>query len=224
VDFGETFSPFVKPATVRTLLHLSASQNCPVHQLDVSNAFLNGVLTERVFCQQPTGFDSSAQPDHVCLLAKSLYGLRQAPRAWYTRIGDFLRSIGFITTRSDTSLFVMRHGSNTAYLLLYVDDIIHTASSTEFLRSITQQLQSEFKMKDLSPLHFFLGFNVRRTSSRFFLSQERYAKKKYWTVLLCPIARVRLLLWIESPKSPLPLVLMLLMPLSTVVLLALSST
>jgi hypothetical protein len=71
----------------------------------------------------------------------------------------------------------MRHGSNTAYLLLYVDDIIHTASSTEFLRSIAQQLQSEFKMKDLSPLHFFLGFNVRRTSSRFFLSQERYAKK-----------------------------------------------
>jgi histone deacetylase 1/2 len=175
VDFGETFSPVIKPATVRTVLHIAASRAWPVHQLDISNAFLNGVLTERVYCQQPTGFVDASQPDHVCLLSKSLYGLRQAPRAWYTRIGSFLARIGFTSTRSDTSLFVLRRGTETAYLLLYVDDIILTASSMPFLRHITDQLQSEFKLKDLGPLHFFLGVHVRRTRTGFFLSQERYA-------------------------------------------------
>jgi hypothetical protein len=176
LDFGETFSPVVKPASVRTVLHLAASRRWPIHQLDVSNAFLHGVLRERVYCQQPTGFVDTDLPDHVCLLSKSLYGLKQAPRAWYTRISDFLRQLGFVTTLSDTSLFVLKQGSDMAYLLLYVDDIVLTASTPAFLRSIIDRLSAEFKMKDLGPLSFFLGVSVRRTDNGLFLSQERYAE------------------------------------------------
>ena len=83
VDFGETFSPVVKPATIRTILAMIASKQWPAHQLDVTNAFLHGHLDEQVFCQQPTGFVDPEQPDAVCLLSRSLYGLRQAPRAWF---------------------------------------------------------------------------------------------------------------------------------------------
>lgn len=83
VDFGETFTPVVKPATIRTVLTLVAASGWSTRQLDVSNAFLHGNLNEHVLCQQPVGFVDSAQPDVVCLLNKSLYGLEQAPRAWF---------------------------------------------------------------------------------------------------------------------------------------------
>lgn len=76
VDFGETFSPVVKPATIRTVLTLISSKHWPAHQLDVSNVFLHGNLQERVLFQQPTGFEDLDRPDDVCLLSRSLYGLR----------------------------------------------------------------------------------------------------------------------------------------------------
>jgi hypothetical protein len=176
VDFDQTFSPVVKPATIRTVLTLAASFNWPVHQLDVSNAFLHGELKETVYCQQPTGFVDSEHPDHVCLLDKSLYGLRQAPRAWYQRFAAHLRSLGFITTRSDTSLFVLRRANDTAWLLLYVDDIVLAASSTTLLHQVIQELRNAFAMKDLGPLSYFLGIQVRRTSQGFFLHQQQYAE------------------------------------------------
>ncbi|GKB51983.1 ribonuclease H-like domain-containing protein [Tanacetum coccineum] len=124
IDVDETFSLVVKPATIRTVLSLALSRHWPVHQLDVKNAFLHGSLSETVYMQQPPGFRDSQHPDHVCLLQRSLYGLKQAHRAW--------------------------RGSDTAYLLLYVDDIILTASSTDFLQSIIATLHAEFSMTDLA--------------------------------------------------------------------------
>jgi hypothetical protein len=100
----------------------------------VKNTFLHGTLTETVYCSQPTAFADPAHPDLVCRLKKSLYGLKQAPRAWYSRFASFLLSLGFAEAKSDTSLFVFRRGSDTVYLLLYVDNIILTASSMELLR------------------------------------------------------------------------------------------
>nr|GEW96283.1 copia protein [Tanacetum cinerariifolium] len=82
IDCNETFSPVVKPATVRTVLVLAVSRQWPIHQLDVKNAFLHGHLTETVYMHQPPGFTDSAHSDYVCLLQKSFYGLKQAPRAY----------------------------------------------------------------------------------------------------------------------------------------------
>ncbi|XP_051228809.1 uncharacterized mitochondrial protein AtMg00810-like [Lolium perenne] len=175
VDFTDTFTPVVKPGTIRTVLQLAVSRAWPVHQMDVSNAFLHGHLEEQVFCQQPTGFVDSAHPDHVCLLSGSLYGLKQAPRARYQRIAMFLHQLGFRSTRSDASLFVYNNGATTAYLLLYVDDIILTASSTDLLRQLTERLRAEFALKDLGPLHYFLGIEVVRRTDGFFLHQRKYA-------------------------------------------------
>jgi len=90
IDFSETFSPVVKPATVRTVLSLALSRRWPVHQLDVKNTFLHGTLSETVYCAQPSGFEDSAHPDYVCRLNRSLYGLKQAPYAWYSRFATYL--------------------------------------------------------------------------------------------------------------------------------------
>lgn len=90
----------------------------------------------------------------------SLYGLRQAPCAWYNRFAAFIQTTGFVESKSDTSLFVLHTGSETAYLLLYVDDIVLTASSMDVLRRVINVLQIEFSMKDLGELHHFLGMHV----------------------------------------------------------------
>uniref|UniRef100_A0A453HZ38 Reverse transcriptase Ty1/copia-type domain-containing protein n=1 Tax=Aegilops tauschii subsp. strangulata TaxID=200361 RepID=A0A453HZ38_AEGTS len=85
VDFDETFSPVVKSATIRVVLAIAAARDWPVHQMDVNNAFLQGYLNESVYCQQPAGFVDERHPEHVCLLDRSLYRLKQAPRAWFDR-------------------------------------------------------------------------------------------------------------------------------------------
>lgn len=174
LDYDETFSPVVKPATVRVILSLALSQDWPIHQLDVKNAFLHGTLAETVYCVQPTGFVDSSGPGLVCRLNKSLYGLKQAPRAWHHRFASYLSSIGFVETKSDSSLFIYRRGSDTAYLLLYVDDIVLTASSAQFLRQVIAALQREFAMTDMGQLHHFLGISVTRSAKGMFLSQRQY--------------------------------------------------
>jgi hypothetical protein len=132
-DVGQTFIPVIKSATIHTVLSVALSHNWPVDQLDVKNVFLHGTLIETVYCEQPSGFIDSAHPDYVYRLNKSLYGLKQAPRAWYSHFASHILSLGFVGAQSDTSLFIYRHGSDTSYLLLYVDNIVLTASSTSLL-------------------------------------------------------------------------------------------
>ncbi|KAJ9549163.1 hypothetical protein OSB04_021706 [Centaurea solstitialis] len=177
LDFDDTFSPVVKPATIRTVLSISISRNWPIHQLDVKNAFLHGDLTETVYMRQPPGYVNSSFPEHVCRLRKALYGLKQAPRAWYHRFAVYLYSLGFLSSKTDTSLFTYHRGSDTIYLLLYVDDIILTASSPTLISMVISKLSSEFPMSDLGPLSFFLGIAASRSKSGLFLSQSAFAQE-----------------------------------------------
>jgi hypothetical protein len=140
----------------------------------VKNAFLHGTLNEIVYCVQPTGFVNSAKPNHVGRLNKSLYGLKQAPRAWHNRFASHITSLGFVEAKSDMSLFIYCKGADMAFLLLYVDDIVLTASSSSLLHRIIAALCREFSMTDMGPLHHFLGVSVQRRGDSLFLSQRQY--------------------------------------------------
>ncbi|GJR40945.1 ribonuclease H-like domain-containing protein [Tanacetum coccineum] len=135
-------------------------------------------LSEMVYMHQPPGFVDSRYPHHVCLLQRSLYGLKQAPRAWFQRFAGYATRAGFSPSRCDSSLFICTQGSQVAYLLIYVDDIILTASSSVILRQIIDSLHKEFDMTDLGALNYFLGISVVRHSIGLFLSQ----KKQLWTL------------------------------------------
>jgi hypothetical protein len=124
IDYSETFSPIIKQVTIRLVFSIAVLCGWKIHQFDIHNAFLNGVLDEEVYMKQPPGFVDSVFPSHVCRLYKSLYGLKQAPWAWYTRLNDFLLSIGFRASKVDTSLFIFSVGADICYFLVYVDDIM----------------------------------------------------------------------------------------------------
>ena len=165
IDFTETFSPVIKPSTVRVLLTLSVQFDWEIRQLDVSNAFLHGILLEDVYMEQPKGFVNSDFPDYVCKLNKSLYGLKQAPRAWFMRLSQTLLEFGFLSSPVDASLFVYHKGHIHLFILIYVDDILVTGTDPSLIQSPIQKLQTEFKMKDLGPLGYFLGIQASRDSS-----------------------------------------------------------
>jgi hypothetical protein len=176
IDYEDTFSPVVKIATVRLVLSLAVARGWCLRQLDVQNAFLHGILEEEVYMKQPPGFENSNASHLVCKLDKAIYGLKQAPRAWYSRLSTKLISLGFRASKSDTSLFIYRKGGVTICMLIYVDDIIVTASSEEAVTALLQDLKKEFALKDLGNLHYFLGIEVKRTKEGIVLSQGKYAR------------------------------------------------
>jgi hypothetical protein len=132
--------------------------------------FLHDTLSETVYCSQPTGLVDPTQPDHVCLLNKSLYRMKQVPRAWYSRFSTYITSLGFVEAKSDTALFIFRRGTYTIYLLLYIDDIVLTTSSTTLLQQTISALKLEFTMKDLESLHHFLGVSVQHQVDGLFIT------------------------------------------------------
>ncbi|KAM1143556.1 hypothetical protein ACFX15_031820 [Malus domestica] len=177
LDYYETFSPVVKPITVRLVLSLATTNGWKLKQLDVKNAFLHGFLDEEVYMAQPQSFLDPVHPEYVCKLERSLYGLKQAPRAWNEWFFKFLLSLGFKSSYADSSLFVQHIGNDVIILLLYVDDIILTGSNDSLVQSVITQLTQEFDMKDLGLLHFFLGLQIEYQSQRLLVHQTKYIKK-----------------------------------------------
>ncbi|KAM2612954.1 hypothetical protein TB2_032855 [Malus domestica] len=175
VDYTETFSPVVKHSTIRFVLSLAVSKKWPVRQLDVSNAFLHGYLNEHVYMRQPSRFIDKQFPNHVCKLQRSIYGLKQAPRAWFQRFSDFLLQLGFEESTCDYSLFVFNQRGVYLILLIYVDDILLTGNSPRQMDHLIKKLGSLFSMKDLGPLSYFLGIEVKYNGDFMHLCQSKYA-------------------------------------------------
>jgi hypothetical protein len=140
IDYDETFSPVVKPATIRLVISLAVSHGWVLCQLDVHNAFLHVILEEEVYMKQPHGFVDSNLPPYHCKLNKALYGMKQAPHTCYSRLSDKLQSLGFYPSQADISLFHYRKGSVVIFLLVYVDDIIVTSSSPTTVTTLLHDL------------------------------------------------------------------------------------
>jgi hypothetical protein len=126
VDYEETFVPAARYTSIRAVISVAANMVWKIHQMDVKTAFLNGLIEEEVYIQQPLGFEVHGRELHVCRLKKALYGPKQAPRAWYLRIDAYLQQLGFEKSEADPNLYFSVVGEDPLILLLYVDDIFIT--------------------------------------------------------------------------------------------------
>lgn len=174
IDYNETFSPVVKPVTIRIILTIALSNNWPLRQLDVQNAFLHGDLTEVVYMKQPPGFVDSRFPHYVCRLHKTIYGLKQSPREWNQKLCNFLIDFGFCVSKADPSLLMKLTSTYKIYVLVYVDDLIITRSDSTLVQQTIDKLNTVFAIKDLGDLSYFLGVEATRSKAGLFLSQHKY--------------------------------------------------
>ena len=141
-----------KMVTIKVLLALTVIHGWSLTQLGVNNAFLHGDLHEEVYVSLPPSFHHVGKPlpnDTVCKLHKSLYGLKQASRQWFSKFSNVLLEIGFKKSSSNSSLFIQVNGNSIVTLLVYIDDIVITRNYQNRIDSLKKFLDSCFKLKDL---------------------------------------------------------------------------
>ncbi|KAL0534470.1 hypothetical protein IC582_028761 [Cucumis melo] len=175
LDYFETFSPVAKMVTVKTFIVVT--KEWPLVQLDVNNAFLHEQLFEEVYMELPLGYKPQYEIQGkklVCKLQKSIYGLKQASRQWFTKFSTFLVSLEFQQSKADYSIFIRGKNDSFIALLVYVDDIIITGANALHIQELKRAFNQKFLLKDLGLLKIFLGLELARNSSDLFLSQRHY--------------------------------------------------
>lgn len=123
IDYEETFALVARYTSIRTIIAIAVAKGWKLHQMDVKTIFLNGVIEEEVYIKQPEGFMIHRKESHVCRLKKAIYGLKQAPWAWYERIDRYLVGLGFCKNDVDPNLYFKVFNGDMLILVLYVDDL-----------------------------------------------------------------------------------------------------
>ncbi|KAA3460915.1 Retrovirus-related Pol polyprotein from transposon TNT 1-94 [Gossypium australe] len=167
LDFVDTFNLVVRANTIRIVLAL----------VDVNNAFLNRKLTEEIYMTQSPKFEVAGVNGEKLVrhFHKALYGLCQAPRAWFHTLQMFLvDTLRFKPSKPDPSLFIRISTTSTLLLMAYVDDIVLTCTSNDEIDEVVKQLHNTFSLKDIGALHFVLGIEFYRTPTGLFLAQRKY--------------------------------------------------
>lgn len=172
-DYNETYAPVARMTTMRTLMAIVIQEDLIVYQMDVKNAFLHGKLKEEIYMEVPPGYNKFNK-DLVCKLNKSIYGLKQASRAWNEMFDKVVKQLGLIQANADKCLYVGFFDTELVYLLLYVDDILLIGRNNVRLENIKQALKNNFDMTDLGNLQTFLGINFKREEEKIYMSQTPY--------------------------------------------------
>ena len=144
--------------------------------MDVKSAFLNRMLQEEVYVEQPKGFIDPHIPDDVYKLKRALYGLKQGPRAQYDRLTAYLTKHGFKKGSVDTTLFVRKDKNNFVVAQIYVDDIVFGATNDSIAHSFADEMKAMFEMSMVGELTYFLGLQVKQTDSGIYINQAKYAR------------------------------------------------
>ena len=182
VDFQEVFSPVIRNTSMRSLLALANSLDWEVHQMDVKSAFLQGDLNEEIYMRQPDGYVDKGNPNHVCKLKKSLYGLKQAARCWNSSIDHYLKTSGYKQADSDQCLYCMKSikakDGRICFVILsiHVDDILLFSNNIDMLNKEKLLIGKRFKVQDLGEVNYVLGMVVKRDrkSRKLTISQPKY--------------------------------------------------
>lgn len=166
----------MNPITIRVLLCVAVSKGLEVRHFDVKTAFLNGDLRETIYMQQPEGFESQDNPNSVCKLQKSLYGLKQSARAWNEKLDKTLIAAGFKRSDGDCCLYIKHWEDNTIYLVVHVDDIL-CASSIDGIRHAESIISFSFQLKDLGNISNYLGVEVEKNNTGYYIHQRQKIEK-----------------------------------------------
>ncbi|KAH9654968.1 hypothetical protein KPL70_022170 [Citrus sinensis] len=170
----------VKYSSIRVLLAITTYHDLELDQMDIKTAFLHGNLEEEIYMEQPEGFIQRESEDMVCLLKKSLYGLKQSPRQWYLRFDQFMIAHGYLRSQYDSCVYCKFLPSGDGiYLLLYVDDMLIACKHREEIEKLKTELRAEFEIKDLGSASKILGMQVKRdrAAKTLLLSQASYIKR-----------------------------------------------
>lgn len=181
VDFNETFAPVAKTASIRAMLALAAWHDLHVHQMDVETAFLNGDLDCPIYMRQPPGSIKPGTESLVCLLKKSIYGLKQSGRVWYQKMHDSLvQQHGFEAMQGDHCVYRRDEvdSGSVIWIALYVDDLLIMGNKLTSVKLFKQHLATTFSMKDLGVARYILGIQIHRdlTAGTLTITQSAYIK------------------------------------------------
>ncbi|CAM8902445.1 unnamed protein product [Rhodiola kirilowii] len=180
IDYNEIFSPVVKHKTLRLLLAMTTVYDWHLQQIDVKTDFLHGNLNETIYMSPHVGFEDSSKTNHVCLLKKSIYGLKQPPRQWNIKFNKCMLSRGFVRSKFDTCLYLKRPKSGMClYPFIYVNDILIMSNAKSEIEKIKKELSMNFDMKDLGTAKKILDINIirDRPNKKIILSQAEYIDK-----------------------------------------------
>eukprot|EP00253_Pinus_taeda_P007977 PITA_07977 len=145
--------------------------------MDVKSAFLNEVLMEVVYIEQPPCYEKKGQEHKVCRLKKALYGLKQAPRAWYSRIDSYLLENRFEKCEGEPTLYIKKKDGKILIIVLYVDDVIFIGNDDYLIENFKAFMKEEFEITDIDLLRYFLGIEVEQSGNDIFISQEKYVNE-----------------------------------------------
>ncbi|GJX20778.1 putative ribonuclease H-like domain-containing protein [Tanacetum coccineum] len=191
IDYDEVFAPVARIEAIRIFLAFASYMGFIVYQMDVKSAFLYGKIDEEVYVSQPPGFIDPKYPKKVYKVVKALYGLHQAPRAWYATLSTFLLKSGYRRGTIDKTLFIKKDKNDIMLVQVYVDDIIFGSTKRSWCDEFETLMKSRFQMSSMGELTFFLGLQVKQKEDGIFISQDKYVAeilKKFDFVSVKPVS------------------------------------
>ena len=169
-DYDETYALVARMEIVHVVIAIAAQHKWKVYQMDVKSTFLNGVLKEEVYVEQPLSYEVVGEKNKVYRLKRSLYGLKQAPRAWYSRIDSYLMSNDFSKRDGELTLYIKTIDGNVLIVFLYVNDLIFTGNDNFQIAMFKEAMKNEFEMTDLGLLKYCLGIEIKQIHDGIFIS------------------------------------------------------
>ncbi|GJX36229.1 putative ribonuclease H-like domain-containing protein [Tanacetum coccineum] len=174
IDYDEVFAPVARIEAIRIFLAFASYIGFIVYQMDVKSAFLYSIIYEEVYVSQPPGFVDPKYPKKVYKVVKALYGLHQAPKAWYATLSTFLVKSGYKRETIDKTLFIKKDKKDIMLVQVYMDDIIFGYTKKSWCDDFEALMKSKFQMSSIGELTFFLGLQVKQKEDGIFISQDKY--------------------------------------------------